>query len=330
MNLAPWLSAVLNQLTQQSSNKNNPILLAGHDAKALLQVAFKFLANVLCEEPGASEACGYCAACQLLKSKNHPDVYFLFPQQELLEHDLHVSSKMGKKPSQSILIEEIRQCQNFFHTASSRQGKRYVVIYPFDSLNNASANALLKILEEPADNLRFLLIGQQADYLPATITSRCQKLTISQPSFQEQVKWLEQNEAEQAEQLLSLSLLNAYDALQLQYTKDLLDLRLKWVSWLVSADPYQTPAANLDKLGLNVLFELALRVCFDFQCIVVGQQPNQFPWLESTMRWVSRVPREQVNDVYATLQNENKFANHPLNTKLTLDFIIENWRLLKQ
>ncbi len=327
---APWLLTVLEQLTQQAQYKNNPIILAGHDDKGLLQVAIQFLANSLCEQSNLSPACGHCEACHLFKSNNHPDVYYLWPQKELHEYELHGVPKGIKKYSESILIDEVRQCQDFFYTASSRLQKRYVLIYPFDALNTSSANALLKTLEEPPDHLCILLIGQALDHLPATVISRCQIVSAAIPSFLEQITWLRQQGAAEPEQLLSLALLNAYDALQLQHSSALLNLRRKWVQWLISEDPDDRLLASVDELGISVLYQLAMRVCYDFQLLIEGMLPTQFlSWIDD-MQWVKRLPRDRVNTLFSVLQQENRFAHHPLNVKLSLDFITENWHLIKQ
>ncbi len=42
-------------------------------------------------------------------------------------------------------------------------------------MNAASANALLKTLEEPPSHTTFILIAEQISSIPATILSRCQK-----------------------------------------------------------------------------------------------------------------------------------------------------------
>jgi DNA polymerase-3 subunit delta' len=58
-------------------------------------------------------------------------------------------------------------------------------------MNNNAANALLKTLEEPAPNILIILISDLNLRMPATIKSRCQKVTFSKPDYEVGVSWLQ-------------------------------------------------------------------------------------------------------------------------------------------
>ena len=57
-------------------------------------------------------------------------------------------------------------------------GWRVIVIEPAEALNIASANALLKTLEEPGDNTVIILLANHYLKLPATIRSRLQHFAL--------------------------------------------------------------------------------------------------------------------------------------------------------
>lgn len=56
--------------------------------------------------------------------------------------------------------------------------RRFLLIERAERMNNQSANALLKTLEEPLAQCVFVLTTSRPHSLPATITSRCQKISL--------------------------------------------------------------------------------------------------------------------------------------------------------
>jgi len=84
----------------------------------------------------------------------------------------------AEKFRQSISVDDIRSINQFFHLSSTDQGQRVVIIDSADDLQNASANALLKILEEPPKRATMLLISHNPNTLLPTIKSRCRKLNL--------------------------------------------------------------------------------------------------------------------------------------------------------
>jgi len=76
--------------------------------------------------------------------------------------------------SQEILIEHIRALRQEFRLTSFSGGWRVVVISQADRLRTEAANAFLKLLEEPPDNVMFILTSSRESRLLATIVSRCQ------------------------------------------------------------------------------------------------------------------------------------------------------------
>lgn len=85
----------------------------------------------------------------------------------------------GEGASGQIRIERIRQVrEEVFHSALSAQG-RVVLLYGTQNLNSASANALLKVLEEPPEGVLFLLTASSPAAVLATIRSRCAAYDLS-------------------------------------------------------------------------------------------------------------------------------------------------------
>ena len=84
----------------------------------------------------------------------------------------------GEGASGQIRIERIRQVrEEVFHSALSAQG-RVVLLYGAQNLNSASANALLKVLEEPPGYGVFVLLTTNPDALLPTVRSRCTEIRM--------------------------------------------------------------------------------------------------------------------------------------------------------
>ncbi len=77
-----------------------------------------------------------------------------------------------------ITVDEIRRLQSFFHLSAAEGGRRVAIIDAADEMNQASANALLKLLEEPPHDATILLVAHQPARLLPTIRSRCRELRL--------------------------------------------------------------------------------------------------------------------------------------------------------
>jgi DNA polymerase-3 subunit delta' len=84
-----------------------------------------------------------------------------------------------KKHFTEIRIEDVRRLIHLFHQSSGEGGWRVAIVDCVDDLNRSSANALLKLIEEPPERSLFLLVAHQPGRVLPTIRSRCRKLTLA-------------------------------------------------------------------------------------------------------------------------------------------------------
>jgi DNA polymerase-3 subunit delta' len=77
------------------------------------------------------------------------------------------------------------------------------LLHPAEALNAASANALLKMLEEPPPDVLFLLVTHNAQRLLPTIRSRCNKIDMPFPERRLAEGWLSEQGVPQAEERLA-------------------------------------------------------------------------------------------------------------------------------
>jgi DNA polymerase III subunit delta' len=78
----------------------------------------------------------------------------------------------------AIAVDDARKSVSFFGSTSAGGGWRVCIVDTVDELNANSANALLKVLEEPPPRSLFLLLSNAPSRVLPTIQSRCRKLML--------------------------------------------------------------------------------------------------------------------------------------------------------
>lgn len=126
---------------------------------------------------------------KLISNNSHPDMKII--ERDFTETDrkkvikaikdgepLNSNELNGLKKSSVIRIDDVRSINEFLSKRSSQDGWRVVLVDSIDDMNTASANAILKVLEEPPYKTLMLLISHNPNRLLPTIKSRCAKLNL--------------------------------------------------------------------------------------------------------------------------------------------------------
>ena len=153
-----------------------------------------------------------------------------------------------------IRVEEVRNLRESLHMTRGRAGHRVAIIDSIDDCNVASANALLKILEEPPPETTFFLISHRPGQLLPTIKSRCHNVALRPPADEEVAQVLREQRPDIADEDITRAVLlaggrprRAFEALALDADSALTGLEI----WLRS--PLDQPAgvhlALADALG---------------------------------------------------------------------------------
>lgn len=152
----------INQLIQKN-RLPQALFFVGPRHANVRQFVHRFIATVNCQ--GKEAPCGTCQACHLLLNDGHPDVFYVRPDTS----------------GGAIKIDQIRDLQQTVYQTPQCGKRSFIVIEPADKMNTASANALLKILEEPPKHVFFILLADQISSIPATVISRCQMYVVPSP-----------------------------------------------------------------------------------------------------------------------------------------------------
>lgn len=86
--------------------------------------------------------------------------------------------EQNKRFKTVVAVNEIRKTVGFFGSTGGEDNWRIAIVDPADDMNDASANALLKILEEPPARSLFLIVAHAPGRSLATIRSRCRRLEV--------------------------------------------------------------------------------------------------------------------------------------------------------
>jgi len=232
--LLPWQGDVLQHALQLRNEGHLPhaVLVDTCSEHGIDDLAQTLSMLLLCDNPENLSVCGVCEACRMMSAGTYADFSMV-----TLEYD-----RKTKKLNKNIKIEQIR---NLIHEMSlTRKYNRLKIaaIYPAESMNKSSANALLKTLEEPAAQVLILLLTQCRGRLPVTLRSRCQTWTIKPPPASLALEWLDKQGIDAA---------MAQKYLQFAAGDPLLALHLQQQDYASLVDKFKSRLASFLRGGLS-------------------------------------------------------------------------------
>jgi DNA polymerase-3 subunit delta' len=186
------------QRTLQSGQIAHAYLFYGPEGIGKDALAVEFAKALICTQ-GQSEACGICLNCQRMDSFQHPNIKLVFalpvgknetngddPISVLTEAQVaevrgQIQAK-AKDPykhieiakANFIKINSVRDIKREAAMSRREDGKKIIIIFNVEMMNNEASNSLLKTLEEPLPGTILLLTTSAKDQLLPTIVSRCQ------------------------------------------------------------------------------------------------------------------------------------------------------------
>jgi DNA polymerase III subunit delta' len=199
---APWIAAQTQNLLQQ---RGHAWLLQGPSGLGQYELALQLVRAWLCDAPTAATegqativgACNTCTSCHAIDVRSHTDLCVLMPETVMIELGWPLSEKAQaeiddkkRKPSKEIRIDAMRDAVEFAQRTAGRGRGKAMLVYPAERMNHITANALLKTLEEPPGDLKFVLASEAAHQLLPTIRSRCLTHTLTWPKESESLAWM--------------------------------------------------------------------------------------------------------------------------------------------
>ena len=193
----------------QRNHLAHAIIFSGQKGSGALPLALAFATYLNCEDRTNDDACGKCSSCIKNKKFIHPDLAFAFPvspvknisgsdvisksflkEWRVYLHEFPFGDENtwsaffgGENKQLNISREESRQIIRQLSLKPFEGQHKIMLIWLPEYMHNSAANALLKIIEEPAPNTVFLLVSNDPDKVLGTIRSRCQQMTV--PPFRQ-------------------------------------------------------------------------------------------------------------------------------------------------
>ena len=324
----PLQQADWQRLQQMRARLPHAILFHGAEGIGKVSFAERFANALLCERPrNDGHACGECESCGWFAHYAHPDYRRVRP--EVLDTDTDseaepeegTAKKSGKTPSKDIRIEQVRSLATFMNVSTHRSGVRVVLLYPAEALNGASANALLKTLEEPPPDTVFLLVTDRIDRLLPTILSRCRKFPLTAPDADLALQWLEAQGVPQAARWLAeyggaplAALAAAQDA-----DSSVRDELLTFLA-LPDAGAALVVAERLQKSELAQLVAWQQRWLYDLLSLKLGARVRYFPHQQQALaKLAGRIPATQLQQASRDADARRAVADHPLSARLFIE-----------
>lgn len=160
--------AIVTTLKNQirSDRIGHAYLFCGTRGTGKTSIAKLFAKSVNCEHPVDGSPCGECASCKAIAEGRSMNVV-----------EIDAASNNG--------VDNIREIVNEVAYSPTEGKYRVYIIDEVHMLSAGAFNALLKTLEEPPSYVIFILATTEANKIPVTILSRCQRydfkrLTVEQ------------------------------------------------------------------------------------------------------------------------------------------------------
>lgn len=313
--LHPWLQPTLTTVLATRGQCPHAIMLQGPAGLGLPDLAMALAHALLCDTPTASgEACGKCVACTWLAAGTHPDLVVLRPGDG--------DEDTGKKASTQIRIEAVRMLIETLALSPHHGGRRVVIIDPVDAMNTASANALLKLLEEPPPGNVLILLNHAPQRVLPTVRSRCVQVPVARPSATQLAQYAPESTADGA--LLAF----CQSPLADEPARARWPLQAQLLDALERGNEADLPAASrIAGISLAAALEALAKWCHDLARVQAGGTPRFLPSRDAALRGIaSRASVLGILHMSERLKTWQRHAEHPLNVPLTLADILLEYR----
>jgi len=320
----PWLDEPLGRALRQGAHA---LLVHGPEGIGQFELGLTLAKAWLCEGTAEQRShgagCGVCRSCHLIEARSHPDLLVLIP--ELLRESLGWAGESEEggwekgsksKPSKEIKVEAVRTAVSFAQTTSARGRGKVLVLHPAERMNAVAANTLLKTLEEPPGNARFVLSSAAPDSLLPTIRSRCQAVPLVLPPQDAAAAWLSARGVNDAAALLAACGGKPLQALE--WHEEGIDAKLwpKIPALLARGDALPFMAWPLPRL-----VETLQKVCHDALRVSAGAAPRYFPLVSMRAAEI-----HALGAWWRDLQRIAEYAEHPWSAGLMVEALVDSAR----
>ncbi len=335
----PWQTEKAGEWLSDRARFAHAWLIHGPPGIGKLTFARAAAASLLCEHPVGGIACGKCESCSWIANDAHPDLRLVLPDRLAQEYGLQDAAASGtdsgdgagaKKASGEIRIDQVRQLDALLGVTTHRSGMRVIILFPAENLNTASANYLLKSVEEPAPGTVFLFVSHAPDKVLPTLLSRCRRLGLPTPPTEASLAWLQAQSlsAEQADLWLHASGGAPVGALALSQSST--EPVSYWLGAFAQslADRIMPDMAEflakLEKLQAEEWLGTLQRFFTDLMLFSNGLPLRYFPGLRPFTKVIAEgLSTQKISQTAIWLAQQQRIADHPLNARLFIQSVLQ-------
>jgi len=246
--------------TVQDNRISHAQLFHGSEGSGHFPLAIAYVQYIYCENKTDSDSCGVCLSCKKIQNFAHPDIHFSFPIhlsktnkteisdneivkfREMLNKSCYISSafwnsSLGNENKQGIIA--VKESQSIINKLALKpyEGKyNFLIMWLPETMRLEAANKLLKIIEEPEAQTKFIFVSDNYENIISTIISRTQIINIPKLQNAEVANYLSDKldcDSEKAKNISQLSEGNLYKAISLCNDIDSSDQYLKlFIDWM--------------------------------------------------------------------------------------------------
>ncbi len=185
------------------------LLLSGPEGTGKLALARALAQYMHCVSPVNGDSCGRCPSCVQHASLNNADMHFVYPivkskqKHQLVSTDmadawrnflscgnyaswqrwLDIIDAGNSRPG--IYVEESAEILRKLNISNFSARYKVMVVWLPEKLQGEAANKLLKIIEEPFDDTKFIFVSNDPASILPTILSRLQRVAVTRLSDDE-------------------------------------------------------------------------------------------------------------------------------------------------
>lgn len=212
------------------------LLLSGVEGSGKLALARALAQYVQCESPVNGDSCGHCASCRQHESHNAADMHFVFPivksqsKGQLVSNDLitqwrtflddypfagwqnwlTVMDAGNSRPA--IYVRESADILRMMNLSNFSAKYKILIMWLPEKMQAEAANKLLKIIEEPFADTRFIFVSNNPAEIMPTIYSRLQRVEVPRFSDDDLIHLLVEQKGVDEESAINIASLSEGNA----------------------------------------------------------------------------------------------------------------------
>ncbi len=299
--------------TARQNRLSHAVLLTGKSGVGKKYLARYVAQLILCKH----NACGECACCKNIENDTHPDVVFARKK---------CGGKYSAEPFRELMKDAVILPNN---------GKFKVYIFEeCDTMTPVIYNALLKIIEEPAEHLRFVFTCTNTALVPETIMSRVTVYEVADTTVEDCERYLIDSgvEEQKAKELSAVFSGNIGECVNfLNYLsgneknkKTAVETARKIASAIASRDAYSASAlisTSAEKSDFYIILDYLTNVFRDAIAIKHGQTAEYYD-KESAQKIAGNFTDKEITRMTDTAFEISSNEIYNINPALTASYFI--------